>query len=153
MISSKKCLTCSSFSRAWLWDIDLHQAYETKTRYLQPSHTVPKTIDDVASTDHSWRSISHLESGPEYQPANRPTPIMPYPSTSCDMASSSQSGLYGAVAFLYSSPSTLTLLSAVAGPLNPSEDCVPNLTLTPPLPTLTVRASADCRSAVAPPTG
>jgi hypothetical protein len=60
---------------------------------------------------------------------------------------------YGAVGFLNSSPSTRTLLSAVAGPLRPSDDPVPNLTLTPPLPTLTVRASADCKSALAPPTG
>ena len=66
---------------------------------------------------------------------------------------STSSHSHGAVAFLTSSPSTLALLSAVAGPLKPSEDPVPNLTLTPPLPTFTVRPSADSRSALAPPTG
>lgn len=61
--------------------------------------------------------------------------------------------IYGTVGFFNSSPSTLALLSAVAGSLNPSAEPVPSLTLTPPLPTLTVRWSADWRSALAPPTG
>lgn len=61
--------------------------------------------------------------------------------------------LHGAVGFFSSSPSTLALLSAVAGSLRPEAEPVPNLTLTPPLPTLTVLWSADCRSALAPPTG
>ena len=65
----------------------------------------------------------------------------------------SKFGFRGAVPFKNCSPSILALLSTVAGSLKPEDDCVPSLTLTPPDPTLTVRASADCRSADAPPTG
>lgn len=46
--------------------------------------------------------------------------------------------LYGAVGFFNSSPSTRTLLSAVAGSLSPLLLSVPNFAFTPPLPTLTV---------------
>jgi hypothetical protein len=60
---------------------------------------------------------------------------------------------FGSVGTLNSFPSTLTPLSAVAGPLNPLLLCVPSFTSTPPLPTFTVLASADCKSAEAPPTG
>jgi hypothetical protein len=60
---------------------------------------------------------------------------------------------HGFVSFRNSWPSIRALLSAVAGSLKPELLSVPRGTLTPPLPTFTVRASADWRSALAPPTG